>query len=293
MPDFEMSLIVSWVAGKNVFSGPIDVSGEVAGIFKQFIGEAIESVESLQYIHAFDPDCEYDSSERHVLRAKTDDFVDIPLLEVLRTGHLNENVTSKELRVRRPKLYAVTTVIDGVRNIFVRATSPVKFPSKSLRGYLTDSFNLLKDPILSFDEHFDFLIREEEIIIFNPNSFERITNSPEGAALASQRLVAALSGALSINEDSKMALTTFLGKNTYSRRKALSVCNKAYLKSLDVGRISGKLQKHGLKPANFLDGSDLVFTQENCKQYLELLNDDVFHGDFSGEDYAAARKSSF
>ncbi|MGV2953935.1 Kiwa anti-phage protein KwaB-like domain-containing protein [Glutamicibacter sp. AGC46] len=293
MPDFEMSLIVSWVVGKNVFSGPIDVSGEVVDIFEQYVKESLESVETLQHIPTFDPDCEYESSERHVLRASTHDFIDIPLLDVLRVGHLNENVTSTEMNTRRPRLYAISALINGTRNIFVRATSPVKFPSKSLRGYLTDSFNLLKDPILSFDEKFDFLIRDEEIIIFNPNSFERITNSPENAEIASKRLVASLSEVLPINEDSKMVLTSFLGKNTYSRRKALSVCNKGYLESLDIARISDKLEKHGLKPDNFLDGSDLVFTSENCKQYLELLNDDVFQGDFSGEDYAAARKASF
>ena len=241
----------------------------------------------------FDPDMEYDSNEKYALKTSFSNVIDTSILELLLACHVNEHVTATELKQRQPKLYAISKFADGSRHVYVRATSPVKYPAKSLKGYLSDSFSRVEKPLLVFDETFDFVIRGTEIIIFNPLAFERITNSPESAAAASQNLVRGLKELLPIDMVGLEVLEAFLGKNSHARRKAISLLNKPHARNLQLEKIQSVLAKHNLEHDDYLVENGIKFTSSNARNLLSLLNDDVFTGDFSGIDYTAARKTSF
>src|SRR5690606_17595608 len=130
---------------------------------------------------------------------------------------------------------------------------------------------------------------DDEIIIFNAAMFERITNSEEAAAAAGERRVQNLSSVINVNipDEGKRILREHLARNSFSRRKALSVSNKKYLKELTPERIMEVLEKHELLPSDYSDADGLVVTETNVKTILALLNEDVFAGDFSGQEFAA------
>ena len=48
---------------------------------------------------------------------------------------------------------------------------------------------------------------------------------------------------------------------------------------------------HGLDADKLLEGGSLVFNQDTEKDLLLFLNEDLWTGDFSGDQYAAARKA--
>jgi hypothetical protein len=50
------------------------------------------------------------------------------------------------------------------------------------------------------------------------------------------------------------------------------------------------MAQHNLDPSKLLVNSELVFTKETEADMLLLLNEDLWTGDFSGDQYAAARK---
>lgn len=288
----ELDLLVAWRVGRNVHAGPIDVSGDVVGEFLSLTEVADATLAEPNVIANFDPDAEYDGEDRQVLRANVSDIVDFELIQLLLEAHVYDYLTDSDLEAHRPYLYALSTVKDDERIVYVRATSPVKFPGKSIRGRLTDSFDRISEPILVFDSYFDFVVRGNEILIFNASSFERITNSPEAAAAASHRLLASLVSSLPIAEQGREPLREYLARNSFARRKALSVSNKPYLIELTPDRISDALVKHELNPSDYVVNGELAFTPENARTLLALLNDDVFSGDFSGVEYTASRKSA-
>jgi hypothetical protein len=51
------------------------------------------------------------------------------------------------------------------------------------------------------------------------------------------------------------------------------------------------MKEHGLDPQRLLDADGLIIDMDTEREVLHLLNEDLWTGDFSGEHYAAARKS--
>lgn len=184
MSSADTTLTVAWRAGATVAAGPIDISGDVADEFSALVAAAEPVFSTIGSIPAYEPDTEYEDPRTLVL-AQLRDVVDAELIEVLRVGYLNAHVTKDDVNARRPHLYSIGVHRGDEVWQFVRATSPVKFPTKTIRGFLTDSFDRLTEPILVFDDYFDFIIRSSDIVVLNPTQFERITNSPAAAVAAS------------------------------------------------------------------------------------------------------------
>lgn len=292
MPEVELSLVVAWRSGKTVHAGPIDVSGDVVAEFRSSTETTDQFIQSRTNKIVFDPDAEYDPGEQLALTATREDLVDSELIDLLQSAHVNEVVTGADLRERRPILHAVSVGSGDNRSVFVRTTSPVKFAGKAIRGILTDSFDRVTEPILVFDDKYDFVIYPSEIVVLQPSAFERITNTPEAAAAASRRLTEGLKSQIPIHPEGLQALTRQLGRNSFLRRKAVSVSSKTHLASLTIDRVAEVLESHDLEPSEFVFEEQLMFTDENVKNLLSVLNEDVFSGDFSGIEYAAARKST-
>lgn len=291
MSGIQLSLIVAWRSKPDLQAGPVDIAGDVVGEFQKLLFETEAELEARGEPSQFDLDAEYEPESRQLVRAGHHEIIDTSLIQLVLRAHGEEYVTGDALRTRKPVFYAISAVIDGDRRAYVRAMSPVKFAGKTIRGRLTDSFDRITEPILVFDSSFDFVVTEDSVLILNPAAFERVTNSPEAARAASERLTTSLRESLPLAPAGLPALSEHLARNSFSRRKALSISNKAYLSELTAARISEALVSHDLHPNQYLIGNQILFTSENAKTLLALLNEDVFSGDFSGVEYAASRKS--
>jgi hypothetical protein len=49
--------------------------------------------------------------------------------------------------------------------------------------------------------------------------------------------------------------------------------------------------EHGLTPENLMKDGALIFNKDTEKDMLLFLNENLWTGDFSGEQYAAAKKA--
>ncbi len=193
----------------------------------------------------------------------------------------------------KPNLYAISAPASqgGVPTIFVRATSPVKFSTKSIKGYVTDSFDRVKSPMVVFDETFDFIVRDDFVVVLNASNFERIVSTNEAARETAKIWATEFSQQIAVTAAGLAVLEDYLAGNSFARRKMQSIRSKSHLNGLSGTRIREALSKRGLDPADYLDGDALAVTKENAKLTLSLLNEDLFEGEFSGDEYAAARKS--
>jgi hypothetical protein len=55
--------------------------------------------------------------------------------------------------------------------------------------------------------------------------------------------------------------------------------------------IHAKMAAHGLNPEELMKDGSLIFDRDTEKDLLLFLNEDLWTGDFSGDQYAAARKA--
>jgi hypothetical protein len=74
------------------------------------------------------------------------------------------------------------------------------------------------------------------------------------------------------------------------RRKVQSILRSSYLSKLTPEILAKKMVEHDLDPAKLLINGKLVFTKHTETDMLLLLNEDLWTGDFSGDQYAAATK---
>lgn len=86
-------------------------------------------------------------------------------------------------------------------------------------------------------------------------------------------------------------LTKRLRETSVMRRKVQSILQSQYLVHLTPQVLREKIRLHGLDPYKLLRDGQLVIDKETEHDVLLLLNEDLWTGDFSGEQYAAARKS--
>jgi hypothetical protein len=75
------------------------------------------------------------------------------------------------------------------------------------------------------------------------------------------------------------------------RRKVLGILKSKYLATLTPDVLRAKMRERGLDANVLMSGDELVITKETERDVLLLLNEDLWTGDFSGEQYAAARKA--
>jgi hypothetical protein len=59
----------------------------------------------------------------------------------------------------------------------------------------------------------------------------------------------------------------------------------------DPDILRARMAAHGLLPEDLMKDGALIFNKETEKDLLLFLNEDLWTGDFSGDQYAAARKA--
>ena len=85
-------------------------------------------------------------------------------------------------------------------------------------------------------------------------------------------------------------LTRRLPQTSVMRRRVRSILKRSYLHELTLEVLRAKMYEHSLDPQKLLDNDGLVINKDTERDVLLLLNEDLWTGDFSGEQYAATRK---
>jgi len=86
-------------------------------------------------------------------------------------------------------------------------------------------------------------------------------------------------------------MTMRLRETSVMRRRVQSILKSKYLSTLTIDSLRTKMVERGLDPDKLISGDSLVLNKETERDVLLFLNEDLWTGDFSGEQYAASRKA--
>lgn len=284
-----IALVVAWRNGttthaRYVKSGdPLD--GELRSAAEHAL--AVGALATSQY----HPDGIDDGEPRIAGRRDVDDT---GLLSAIEAGQNLHPASNAELMGHQLLCYAcVFTGADGP-TIFVRKSSPVRLGKKTLWTRLNDdTLAKLESPLFSFDGYFDVIVAADTITVLNPKNFELLFKDSEVVLAMIPKWVGELGTTVSMTAGSAEVVSEALATNSYLRRKFRSVIAQPYIGDLPPARIREALAEHGLDPAQFMAGDQLNFTEGNVKDLVQFLNEDLFEGDFSGEQYRAGSKEKF
>jgi hypothetical protein len=284
------TLVVAWRAGHNARGAVLRAGGQVIDAMRGYAREALDTISSGQG-RPYNPDDEQDD-DAAFLTASQEELLDTALLEQLRSGSSLPLIGAEELRKRTLALYALLIGNDpDSRAIFVRKGNPVSLASKGVVAVFDDTLTRVTQPILAFDSTFDVILLGSSVWILNQKNFEGLFKESEAVLARTSEWVDQLSQVLPIADDGREWLATRLRQNSVMRRKVHSILRSHYLRKLTPDILQARMATHGLIPEDLMKDGSLIFNKDTEKDLLLFLNEDLWTGDFSGDQYAAARKA--
>jgi len=284
------TLIVAWRTGRNAHGAMLRAGGQVTDALRGHAQQALGTITS-GHGRPYNPDDEQDQ-DAAFLTASQDELLDTALLDQLRTGSSLPLIGPDELRKRTLALYALLIGNDpDSRAIFVRKGNPVSLATKSVVAVFDDTLTRVTQPILAFDSTFDVILLGNAVWIMNQANFEGLFKESEAVLARTSEWVDQLNQVLPIAEDGREWLAGRLRQNSVMRRKVQSILRSPYLPKLTPDILQTKMTAHGLSSEELMKDGSLIFTKDTEKDLLLFLNEDLWTGDFSGDQYAAARKA--
>ncbi len=284
------TLIVAWRAGRTARGAVLRAGGQVSDAMRGYAREALQTITS-GHGRPYNPDDEQDE-DTAFLTASQDELLDTALLEQLRIGSSLPLIGADELRKRTLALYALLIGNDpGSRVIFVRKGNPVSLAAKGVVAVFDDALTRVTRPILAFDSTFDVILLGSSVWILNQKNFEGLFKESEAVLARTSEWVNQLGQVLPIAGDGQEWLATRLRQNSVMRRKVHSILRSHYLPKLTPDILRARMSAHSLKPEDLMKDGALIFNMDTEKDLLLFLNEDLWTGDFSGDQYAAARKA--
>jgi hypothetical protein len=285
------TLIVAWRAGQGASGAALKAGGDVIDALREHAQTALATVLSGGG-HPYNPDDEQED-DVPFLTASQDELLDTVLLEQVLLGSSLPFITPGDLRRRTLALYALLIGNDPAsRVIFVRKANPVSLASKSVVAMLfDDTLTRVTEPILAFDAAFDAVLFKSNVWILQQKNFESLFKESEAVLARTSQWADELSHVVAMTDDGREWLATRLRQNSVIRRKVQSILRSPYVSKINAEELRTTMHVHGLDPAGLMKDDSLIFNKDTERDVLLLLNEDLWAGDFSGNQYAAARKS--
>jgi Domain of unknown function (DUF4868) len=279
------TLIVAWRAGHSAHGAVLKAGRQVTDALRGHAQESLDIVGSGNG-RPYNPD-----EETPYLTASQDELLDTTLLELLRLGFSLPLIGADELAKRTLTLYALLIGNDpDARAIFVRKGNPVSLATKSVVAIFDDTLTRVTHPILAFDSAFDLILLGSSVWVLSQKNFEGLFKESEVVLARTAEWVDHLNQVLPISAESKEWLVDRLRQNSVMRRKIQSILRGGYLPKLSPDTLRAKMAGYGLVAEDLMEGGSLIFNKDTERNLLLFLNEDLWTGDFSGDQYAAARK---
>jgi hypothetical protein len=288
--DAAATLIVAWRTGRNAHGRVLKSGGQVIDALRQNARDSLGIIAS-DPSRPYNPDDEQDAESR-VLAANYDELLDTAILDQINIGSSLPLISPDDLSKRTIALYALLIGNNpDSRIIFVRRGNPVSLATKSIVAVFDQTLTRVTQPILAFDSTFDVILHGSAVWVLNQRNFEALFKESEAVLAHTSEWVDQLNQFLPIADDGKEWLSSRLRQNSVFRRKIQSILRSPYLSTLTPEVIGEKMLEHGLTPENLMKDGALIFNKDTEKDMLLFLNEDLWTGDFSGEQYAATKKA--
>lgn len=280
-------LVVAWSTGPAYAGAHLAVGGELAERLLEFAQAASAD---LSNGHSYAPDVDMEDSTH--LIADRADLQDTLLLQTVELGADLPLAAEKDMANRKLTCYALVVGAGTSKVTFIRKRSPIALGSKALVGrFFSGEVTEVTEPLFAFDKVFDLIVTNEKVLILNKNGFDSLFRHSAVVLAKTPEWVKNLAAHLPLAPGSDAVLNEALQRNQFHRNKFQAILKRPHIQKLTPADVEASMKRHGLDPKVHMPGGELIFdTPENTKQILNLLNEDLFKGEFSGDEFAAGSK---
>ncbi|GAA4908832.1 Kiwa anti-phage protein KwaB-like domain-containing protein [Streptomonospora salina] len=284
----DATLIVAWRTPKHVHGRTIQFGSDFEDALRRSAEKSVQIIDTGAG-KAYDPDDE--QGESKYLTLNHEELQDTEVMKILRKGSSLSDANPTEVEKKNIAFYALLIGNDPRnRSIFMRARNPIRLSGK-LVGILENSLKRVRSPVFQFDSYWDVVITSEKVWTFNQANFERLFKDTDVVLAKTDEWVSKLATFVPIADSDIESFSERIRSNSTLRRKVTSILAKQHLESMTPESLRERMLAHDLDPDRLMPNGSLSITKETQNEVLQFLNEDLFTGDFSGEQYAASRKA--
>lgn len=287
----QVLLVIGWREGKRYKLGRVDTEtnitdylGSLALAEEQRLSEktarpySVEStIEKNEYFIAET----VDEEEEEALRSQLHAIGALPLITI-------DNLVKTSL-----SFYAVV-VGDVSTNVkaFIKKTNPLVIAKgRGLLAVFGDALSKLEEPVFSIADSFDLIVYPDKIAILKEKPFQALFYEETGIDAKITTWVSKIGKYLPMDGKTKAQLEEMCRKGPRLRQKLQAIEQRGHLSSVTIAKFRNELKRLQIPVDRFVSRGQIVIPKKHEKQLLEVLNEDLFKGGFSGEEFAAERKS--
>lgn len=283
-------VVVAWRTGKKAHGRVVKAGGDVTGALRVYASD-IENKIANGSGREYDPNDEQDD-ETTYLKADREELLDTALLEEIFKGASLPLASDEVLRKRPLVLYTLLLGNDPSKlRAYIRKRSPIHLAKKGIVALFDQTLTRVEKPLLAFDNFFDVVVYPDSVTIFHQKNFEGLFKESQAVLSKTTEWAESLSRSIPLNTDSVEWLAKRLRETSVMRRRVQSLLKSEYISKLTIETLRLKMEQQGLDPERLTEGDSLVLNRETEREILLFLNEDLWTGDFSGDQYAASRKS--
>jgi hypothetical protein len=163
----------------------------------------------------------------------------------------------------------------------------------SMFATFASSMVAIKGPVFQFDDRYDALVIGDFVLVLNQSGFEDLLGIGHAEKQAARGNAATLMAGLA-NLSLPAAFLSTLGELGATRARVAKILARIkdapWLKEVTITSVAAKALKGGLGEVVYVHNGKLKVEQGAEEEFVRLLNEDYFEGDFSGRVYRSDRK---
>lgn len=299
--DAPITLAVAWTTGKNMKIRQVQLSAEIADIFREVVRRTIADINSREPA-PWTPDADLSPETFLVLSVEevgsaptlTTDHGGTTLLQLLSEAERLEIIHPNRLPTGDMTLYAIVAGDIGRRAAFIRKTNPRRgLKSGRIFSILSQELQRIEDPIFAFDEWIDLVSLGENLIILSQTVFAALFRNQEVLAAKIPEWVKELNNSITISTEGQERLEARAKRDSRLRARLEAIVKRDHLSSVPRATLERAMEDNELDPSRLVDESGhLILDDEDIPAVLYLLNEDLFVGSLTSTGFRADKKAA-
>ena len=204
-----------------------------------------------------------------------------------------DQIGSHELPERALAFYAVVVGNrPAQRTAYVRKTNPMKIAKPGWGVFeFGDTLTAIANPVFVVEDRFDLILRPDAIEIIAPKVFEALFYELTGVDARIRTWIRNLSRRLPMARPTIDLLTTACRSRARLRRRLHAIHERGHLGNVTMQQFRREVRRLGYQPARFVHNGRIAADEVDYGLLLQILNEDLFRGGLTDEEFAAERKT--
>lgn len=306
-PGEPLTFFVGWLSGKSYQLRQLKLHLDIEEEFRHIAREVLEGAEGMKGV--LDRESETWAPDAQIfpetyLECSIEEVGDAPkltgrpkderFLKVLQAAEDLLVIDAKDLEARDLSIYGFAIGSPHERIVFIRRANPRRGLRRGkFLGRYSDSLRRVEDPVFAFDGLIDLVVVGKRLVVLSQNAFSMLFRDQTELKKLVPKWGETLTSHFPVEEASLARLVSKAGRDSRHRQRLESIVSRGHLKGLTKEGLQEAMEACELDPKKFFTSEGKLRVEEGDEAaLLYFLNEDLYRGLITGEQYRADKKAS-